>query len=141
MALSRDSILKHAGTFTTKEVHVPAWAGDDGDDTVWVRGMTMREFEINQARSETGEATAALVVRCVLDENGTRIFRDEDVKQVAELGFAEVNRIGDAISEQSGLTDKAQEVVEGNSEAAQSGSSSSGSPETSDAPSTTSSSG
>lgn len=136
MALSRDNILKHAGTLPTKTIHVPAWVDEDGDDTVTVRGMTVREFEVNQARlgEGTGEATAALVARCVVDENGGRIFRDEDVKQIAELGFGEVNRIGQAISELSGLTDesKPSEAIEGNSVAAQSGDSSSVLPATSE---------
>jgi hypothetical protein len=137
MALGAEAILKHAGTLRTKVVHVPAWVDADGDDAVIVRGMTVREFELNQAKlgDEDGHATAGLVARCVLSENGQRVFTDAQVPQIAELGFAEVNRIGQAISELSGLTEEAQEEIAGNSEAAQSGKPSSGSPETSDAPS------
>lgn len=107
MALNADAILKHTGALETKPVHVPAWRDDTGDDTVIVRGMTVREFEVNQATlgSKEGTATAALVARCVVDENGRRVFTDDQVNQIAELGFRQINKIGQAISELSGLND------------------------------------
>jgi hypothetical protein len=108
MPLSKDSILRHAGVFTTREVHVPSWADESGDDVVLVRGMTLREFEVNQlsAGKEDGQATAALIARCVLDSSGSRLFGDSDVRLIAELGLKESGELSRAISIQSGLLDE-----------------------------------
>lgn len=109
MALNADQILKHAGTFITEPVHVPAWRDPaTGEDVVLVRGMTVREFEINQAAlgKEDGEATAALIARCVVDESGGRVFEDRQIPQIAELGFKQINEIGKTISDLSGLSEK-----------------------------------
>lgn len=103
MALSKQAILKHAGVFKTREVHVPAWADDNGDDVVLVRGMTLREFEINQSRSEEGKASASVIVRCVLAADGTRLFDDSDVNAIAELPMADAAKLTEAIVDESGL--------------------------------------
>lgn len=138
MALSRGNILKHAGVFTTKEVHVPAWADENGDDAVLVRGMTLSEFEVNQARvaradgEGSGHATASLVVRCVVDETGGRLFTDADIETVSQLGFAQVNLIAEAIGDLSGLGADAEGEIAKNLPAAPSGNSSSESPATSE---------
>lgn len=126
MALSKSKILRHAGSVKTKEIHVKAWADEDGDDVVLVRGMTLREFEINQASSDDGKSSAKLIARCVVDESGLRVFSDADVDLVAELPVAEAAEITNAIFKQSGLiaddngeksAEKAVSDAEGNSEA------------------------
>lgn len=106
MALSRSAILRHSGNYTTREVHVPEWLDGD-DDVVLVRGMTIREFEINQASLGKGEgkATAALVARCALDADGIRLFEDKDVDQIANLGLKQVKELSQVIGELSGLED------------------------------------
>lgn len=129
MALSKQSILKHAGVFTPRVVHVPEWADENGDDVVLVRGMTIREFELNQGRAENGEATASVIARCVLDETGGRLFDDSDVRMIAELPLARIGALSKAITEESGLGDNdAEQAVkdaEGNSAATPSDGSSS----------------
>ena len=128
MALSRDQILKHAGTPDVGEVHVPKWS-DGGDDLVKVRGITLREWELHQARvareDGKGLANAALISRCVVDDNGGRVFRDGDVDQIAELGVGEMTKLVERILELSGLTDASEEAVRGESDSAPSSSSSS----------------
>lgn len=122
MTLSREKILKHAGVFKTRVVHVPGWADESGEDSVLVRGMTVREFEVNQASSgkDEGHATAALIARCVVDENGGRVFEDKDIPQIAELGLAQIGEIAKAITDESGITipDK-DEAVEGDESGAE----------------------
>lgn len=138
MTLSKDKILKHAGVLPTRLVHVPAWVDENGDDTVLVRGMTVREFEVNQATlgKDEGTATAALVSRCIVDEGGMRVFDDANIPQIAELGFAQINVIGQAISELSGLSEPDKDDPGKASEPTSTGSSSSGSPENSEPQST-----
>lgn len=105
MALSKQAILKHAGVFKAREVHVPAWADENGDDVVLVRGMTIREFEINQERAGKGEATASVIARCLMDDTGGRLFDDSDVSVIAELPLVAIQDISRAITEESGLVD------------------------------------
>lgn len=121
MALSREKIISHAGSFKSREVHVPAWADENGDDVVLVRGMTLREFEINQGRADNGMANASVIARCVLDANGDRVFTDGDVSIIAELPMAEAQALSEAIAEESGLGGDKPEAkaiadAEGNSE-------------------------
>lgn len=131
MALSKDSILKHAGSLTTRQVHIPAWVDDTGDDVVIVRGMTIREWEIHQARlaregddkSPKGQANARLIVSCVVDEAGRRVFNDEDLGQISNLGLGDVLKLQEAITEASGLGDDAEAEARGESETAQTDSS------------------
>lgn len=141
MALTRDKILKHSGMHDTREVHIPAWADETGDDVVLVRGLTAREWDSHQIAvadvkaGHASNASAELIVRCLVNPDGTRLLTDADAAAVGELSVGDITKLGAAILELSGLTELGREAVEGNSEAAPSGSSDSGSPETSDAPS------
>jgi hypothetical protein len=135
MALSKGSILKHAGSFKAREVHVPAWADESGDDVVLVRGMTVREFELNQGSADDGKASARVIARCVIDESGGRVFdsTDADVNLIAELPLAQVMLLNQAIAQASGLgddepakaVDAAVADAEGNSDATPDGDTSS----------------
>lgn len=103
MALNRSDVAKHAGVFKAREVHIPAWRNDAGDDVVLVRGMTLREFEINQSRADEGTASASVLVRCIIDESGGRLFTDEDKNVIAELPLAQVRLLNEAVAKESGL--------------------------------------
>lgn len=133
MALGKQAILKHAGRYKTREVHMPEWADGD-DDVVLVRSITLREWELHQsqdARKGAGKLSAGLLARVILDDNGGRVFSDDDADQLAELVVGDANELTDAVLEISGLTDESADEIRGNSEAAQSGSSSSDSAPTS----------
>jgi hypothetical protein len=132
MPLSAEDILKHAGVLEKQEVHVPKWAREDGDDVVLVRGMTIREYELNQSRAEDGLATASIVARCAVDSAGSRLFTDAQVNLLAELGVAEIDEVWKVIADLSGITPKAKADAEENSPAAPSGDSSSDLPVTSE---------
>jgi hypothetical protein len=131
LALSKDSILKHAGTINRKEVHVPAWADETGDDVVLVRGMTIREWELHQAmlareandKLPKGQANARQIARCVIDENGAPLFNDGDVSLISNLSLGDVLKLQEAISEASGLGDEAEADARGEAETTPAGSS------------------
>lgn len=131
MALSRESIIKHAGVFKTEEVHVPAWADETGDDVVLVRSMTLREYEVQQTRAsangskDEGKVAAAMLVRLVLKPDGDRLFNDSDIDLIAELSIGDTDLLSTAIMHVSGLTDEAKAEQAKNSAAGQTGSSSS----------------
>jgi len=139
MPLSRDAILG-ADDIVTEPVEVPEWAGK-----VLVRGLTgadrdafeasIRRFRGGQVEVVQENARAKLVVRCLVDENGERLFADRDASLLGKKSAAVLDRLYDVAARLSGLSEEAREELEGNSDAATSGASASSSPESSDAPS------
>lgn len=107
MALSRDSILKHAGTTQTKVVHVEEWADESGDSSVILRSMTIKEFQLHQGRlareKDDGLSTARLLARHIVDEQMRRVFSDEDAKLIGELPLGAVLKLSVALNEVSGI--------------------------------------
>lgn len=135
MALDRDRILSFAGVFTPREVHVPAWADESGDDLVFVRSMTLAELNINSARAARNQVSAdekpddkslaAVIARCVIDQSGRRVFTDADTPAIGQLPAPQAMKLYEAITEESGETEESEKAIEGNSDAAPSGDSSS----------------
>lgn len=147
MSLSSSQILEADDT-QTKPVDVPEWGGE-----VLVRGLTGMERDayeagIQQIRPKPDgsrevvfvrdNARAKLLVKCLVDESGNRLFKDTDAPALGRKNGAVIDRLYDVAAELSGMGDATEKEIEGNSEAAQSGDSSSSSPETSDEPSTNS---
>jgi hypothetical protein len=106
--LSRDDILKAADN-EPEEVTVPEWNG-----SVLVRGMTGRErdaFEVSlmtQGRNgrrevNTANVRAKLVVRCVVDDDGNRVFTDADIAELGDHSAAAVDRVYAVAARLSGM--------------------------------------
>ncbi|MFJ8153971.1 phage tail assembly chaperone [Streptomyces sp. NPDC094468] len=149
MALSRDSILQ-ASDVRTKTVPVPEWGGD-----VILRGLTGEELDAYQASRRQvrnagtkqqelviiqDNARASLLVKCIIDDDGARVFTDQDAGLLGMKNGKVLDRLFDVASDLSGLSDEDQEEMEGNSETpTPDGVSSSSSHEPSDAPSPSSS--
>jgi|SRR5690554_5882572 len=129
MALSRDDILK-ASDIETREVDVPEWGGK-----VYVRGLTGSErdayeaslvqFRGKQRVPDLANARAKLVVRCIVDEEGNRVFTDADANALGKKSGAVLDRLFEVASKLSGLSDKDVDELVGNFDAAQSGGSTS----------------
>lgn len=145
MALSRDSILA-AQDIPTEKVSVPEWGGE-----VIVRGLTGDELDdyqgsIRQFRpSLDGKGMepvlvqqgmhAKLLVKCLVDEHGERLFTDNDAGELGRKAGAVLDRLSDIANRLSGLSEEEQEAIEGNSETPlPGGDSSSSSPEPSAEP-------
>jgi len=117
MALSRDGILA-AADIKTQEIDVPEWGG-----TVFIKGMSGAErdqFEASNRRSD-GEQNltnvrARFLVRCIVNENGTRIFADQDAAALGKKSSSALTRLWEAANEANGTSAEAQEETEGNSE-------------------------
>jgi len=116
--LSRDDIL-NAQDLPTERVYVDPWGGE-----VLVRGLTAAErdeYEASIVRRK-GQKTevdmrnirAKLVVRCVVDENGQRVFRDEDAELLGQKSAAAVDRIFEVAQRLSGLSNRDIEELAGN---------------------------
>jgi len=143
MALTRDQILASKGTLKTKEIHVPEWAVD-GDDVVILRELTGADLDAYQASlvvrrpalfgpnkgqmedvPDNANAKAKFVAKVIVDADGNRLFTDSDVIALGELSASALVRVFVEASELNGLDDESVEEIEGNSGAAQSGSSTS----------------
>lgn len=118
--LTRDAILQ-AQDLPTEQVHVPEWGGD-----VLVRALTGAErdrFEQSiveqrgkNTRMNLQNIRAKLVALTVVDEQGNRIFKDEDVKWLGNKSAAALDRIFEVAQRLSGLRDEDVEELAKNSE-------------------------
>jgi hypothetical protein len=144
MALSRSGILA-ADDIETEKVPVPEW----GDDVI-IRGLTGEELDAYQASRRQfrnagtpqqelifvqDNARASLLVKCLVDEHGERLFTDQDAGDLGMKNGKILDKLYDVAARLSGLSSEEQEVLEGNSGTpTPDGDSSSSSPEPSAAP-------
>lgn len=116
----RDQILQ-ADDLERQEVEVPEWGV-----SVWVRGLTSAERDDYESElleiTEDGDkvlhrenARAKLLVRAVVDEDGNRVFGDEDVEALGEKSGRATDRLFDVAQELSGVTEEDVEELAGNS--------------------------
>lgn len=108
MALLRKSDILGASDLPTREVAVPEWGGE-----VLVRGLTGQQrdaFEMKMASAQkAGNAhdvdfRASLVVRCIVDESGERLFTDKEVAQLGRKSGSALDRVFDVVRELSGMS-------------------------------------
>lgn len=107
MRLSKDAILG-AEDLKSEEVEVPEWGG-----SVLVRGLTGRErddYETSlmvqrggQMVSDIANARAKLVARCVVDDDGQRVFDNDDIGALGGKSGAALARVFDVAARLSGL--------------------------------------
>ena len=114
--LGKEDILKAADN-DPEEVNVPEWGG-----VVLVRGMTGRErdaFEVSLMTPGRGgkrvmdpaNVRAKVVTRCVVDDDGNRLFTDSDVVEIGGKSAAALERVYAVAARLSGLSDEDQEAM------------------------------
>jgi hypothetical protein len=120
--LSRDQIFK-ASDLVTRTVAVPEWGG-----SVSVRALTGTErdaFEAafirfdgkgNKLAPNLRNIRARLVAMSVVDENGNRMFADNDVDALSSKSASALQRVFEAAQELSGLSNSDVEEMAKNSE-------------------------
>ena len=141
--LSKEDIFK-ADDRPVRDVEVPEWGG-----TVRVRGLTgagrdeyesslraVQEVEqpdgtvLQKMVPNTLNSRAKLASLSIVDSDGNQLFSELDVGRLGQKSSAALDRVVAAASELSALGGSAAEgELEGNSGAAESGDSGSGSPE------------
>lgn len=106
--LSKDDIFK-ADDLPIEDVHVDAWGG-----TVRVRGLTGTErdrFEFAMAAAKDNpssvEVRAQVVGRCIVDEDGKRLFTDKELSKLGGKSGAALDELFDVVRRLSGMGDKA----------------------------------
>lgn len=123
-ALTRDDIL-HADDLPVEKVDVPEWGGH-----VYVRGLTGAErdaYESEIVRARDGgdgdddvevnleNIRARLLVRCLVDEAGERLFTEADVEALGAKSGSAVQRCWERARQLSGITRRDVDELEKNS--------------------------
>lgn len=109
--LKREDIL-NAVDIKSETVSVPEWGGE-----VYVRGMTGAErdrFEGSIIEMKSGgkqsfnmeNVRAKLCQFCICDENGKRLFAENDVAALAKKSALALQRVYDVAAKLSGLGEK-----------------------------------
>lgn len=122
MLLTREAIL-NAADLVTEDVEVPEWGG-----TVRVRGLTGSErdaFEQSIMEQRGRDVAlnlrnirAKLVALSVVDEQGKRVFSDDDVKALGQKSAVALQRVFEVAQRLSGLRSEDVEELAKNSESA-----------------------
>lgn len=113
MSLTRDQILS-ASDSKTEKVHVPQWGGD-----VHVRSLTAAERDqweeaqlerskkrgVESVSVRMANSRARLVAFTCCDEQGNRLFTDDDVARLSQKSAAAVVLVYNVAARLSGLTD------------------------------------
>lgn len=122
--LTRDAILS-AVDIPQEDVAVPEWGG-----SVLVRGLTGRQRDAFEAGMIRGQGKnqqlvlenmrAKLSALTIVDEQGSRLFSEVDVKALSEKSAAALDRVFAVAMRLSGLTQRDVEELTKNSENGQS---------------------
>lgn len=106
--LGKDAILGVQDDLGLKTVEVPEWGG-----TVNVRGMrgverdafeaSMFEDDGDKRKRNIANLRARLLVRCLVDAEGKRLFEDEDAAELGLRNARVLDRLYDVASELSGI--------------------------------------
>lgn len=125
--LSKEAILA-ADDRKFVDVSVPEWGGQVRVATV--EAITHDRWMAAHAKDGGGADKFRIyyVALCCVDENGKTLFSPEDVEALGKKSAQAINRIFEVASDLNGLSAKAAEELEKNSEAGQSAGSSSESP-------------
>lgn len=136
MTLTKNQILT-ANDLETREVDVPEWGG-----SVTVKALSGKERDAweaslrvtrgKQTAADTSNIRAKLVARALIGDDGERLFSDQDIAALGDKSALVLDRLFDVIAEMSGLSNKADEDAEKNSQDVPSEASTSDSPETSE---------
>ena len=123
--LSKNEIFA-ADDRRTEDVPCPEWGG-----TVRLRGLTgseRDEYEASMQKQVGGKPVqdlrnfrARLVQLSAINEDGTPLFEQNEVAALSRRSSVALSRLFDAACRLSGITDDDVEALEGNSEPAQSG--------------------
>ncbi len=115
MLLSKEAILA-AQDLETQDIEVPQWGG-----VVRVRVMTGADREAFyqsiqdlDPKSKVRRISMLLIALCAVDEEGNRLFTEEDVETLARKSSKAIERVAKAIVRLNRLNEEAVEEAEKN---------------------------
>jgi len=101
MTLTREQILASRKDRKPVRVEVPEWGGD-----VFVRVLSAAQsLEFTEGKSDR-DVLFVMLVNCLVDEEGQRVFTDDDVEALAEEDFPVIMRVYQRVAEVNGLPTK-----------------------------------
>jgi hypothetical protein len=119
MTASKSLILSLAASIPVEAVSIPGVA-----EPISVRGLTAGERDAFEAACFVGKGNsremnfenlrARLLVRCICDAGGKRLFADSDVEQIAALPAKVVDPLFEVAQRLSGMGAKDVESLSGN---------------------------
>jgi hypothetical protein len=127
MALTAEQILA-ASDIETEAVDVPEWGGKvfiHGLSAVEVdsynRSLVVMDGKGNTKVGRLENVRASLVVRCLVDEDGERLFQDHQAKQLGAKSSAVIQRLWEIARRLSRMDDEQEEAEVEAFDAAQDG--------------------
>ena len=115
MLLNKDQILT-ADDLPHVDVEVPEWGG-----SVRVRTMTGQErdafeaevFEVSEDKivAKRENYMARLLVRCLVNENGGRLFTDKEIKALGGKSAKAMRQLFNVAQDLNGMSREAQEDI------------------------------
>lgn len=132
MALLTKAQIEAADDRQWEDVEVPAWGGtvrilamSGTDRNAYQAAMVVLGTNGKPQRVNLEDQLAKLVGKCLVGEDFERLYTDKEVKALGKKDGAVLDRLAAVVKRLSGLTEDAVEDAAGNSEAAQSGASTS----------------
>lgn len=116
MALTAEQIIA-ASDIETEAVDVPEWGGKvfiHGLSAVEVdaynRSLVVMDGKGNTTVGRLDNVRASLVVRCLVDEDGVRLFEDRQAKELGKKSSAVIQRLWEVARRLSRMDDAQEEA-------------------------------
>lgn len=101
MTLSREQILASRSNRKPVSLEVPEWGG-----TVYVRVLSAKDqMELSEG-VKPAEMPIKVILHCFVDEQGNRLFQDEDAEMLAAEEFPIIMRVFAFVAKLNGLSTK-----------------------------------
>lgn len=124
MALSKKAILAAKDTKLKGPVAVPEWGGDVYFRTI--SGLERDQFEDSYSEQKMKAFRARFLVLTLSDDNGERLFADNEVEALGQKSSVVINRLFDEAWQHNAFTQEAVDALgEGSSPGQSEGSTSS----------------
>ena len=101
MTLTREQILASRKGRKPVLLEVPEWGGE-----VYVRVLSAADQMVLSDGVEPKEMAIKVILHCLVDEDGERIFGDDDVDELAKEDFPVIMRVFGFVAKQNGLSTK-----------------------------------
>jgi hypothetical protein len=109
MALSKKAILAAKDTKLKGPVPVPEWGGDVYFRTI--SGMERDQFEDAYSEQKMKAFRARFLVLTISDENGERLFGDNEVEALGQKSSVVINRLFDEAWQHNAFTQEAVDAL------------------------------
>lgn len=109
MALSKKAILAAKDTKLKGPVAVPEWGGDVYFRTI--SGLERDQFEDAYSEQKMKAFRARFLVLTISDENGDRLFADNEIEALGQKSSVVINRLFDEAWQHNAFTQEAVDAL------------------------------